>query len=181
MNKKPHLSKQGFTLIELIIYVATFAIVATLLVTFVFNLIGVQAKIKVSKEVLENSQRAMEVMLWHIKHSQNIYLETSNLNNHPGQLSLETTQNTPSGETTTYLDFYLDNDDRICLKQEESEEIPLTSEKIEIDNLIFNRLVDSNSNQSIRIELLAVYKDPRGKVIYQATSTLVSTASLRND
>jgi len=179
MNKQ--FTQAGFTLIELIIYVATFAIIVVLLVTFVFNLVGVQAKIKVSKEVLENSQRAMEVMLWHIKHSQGVYISTSSFDSHPGQLSLETTQDTPEGETTTYLDLYLDDNNRLSLKQEGSEAIPLTSEKIEVDSLIFNHLIDSNNNQSIRIELLTVYRDSRGKAIYQATSTLVSTANLRND
>ena len=174
-------NKQGFTLIELIIYIATFAIIIVLLVTFVFNLMSVQAKIKVSKEVTENSQRAMEIMLWHIKHSQGVYISTSSFDSHPGQLSLKTTQNTPEGETTTYFDFYLDNNNRLCLKQEESEVTPLTSERIEVNNLTFNHLIDSDNNQSIRIELSAVYKDSRGKTIYQATSTLISTANLRND
>ncbi|MFH1461228.1 MAG: type II secretion system protein [Patescibacteria group bacterium] len=174
-------NKTGFTLIELIIYITTFAIVAVFLILFVFNLIDVQTKIKISKEVLENSQRAMEIMLWHIRHSQNVYLPTSSFGSHPGQLSLETAQNKPQGEETTYLDFYLDENGRICFKQEESEAVALTSEKIKINNLVFNYLIDSNNNKSVRIELSAIYNHPGGGITYQATSTLVSTANLRND
>ncbi len=175
------INKKGFTLIELIIYIATFSFVLVFLVSFVFNLINVQAKIKINKEVLENNQRAMEIMLSYIKQSQDIYTPTSFFDNHPGQLSLKTAQNTPEGEEETYLDFYLDENERICFKEEGSEEVALTSEKVEINNMVFNYLIDSNNNKSIRIELSAIYRNPSTKISYQATSTLISTANLRND
>jgi len=47
--------------------------------------------------------------------------------------------------------------------------------------MIFNYLIDSNNNKSIRIELSAVYRNSSNKIDYQATSTLISTANLRND
>jgi type II secretory pathway pseudopilin PulG len=166
------MNKKGFTLIELLIYAAAFVIVTTLLTSFVFSLIKAQAKIRISKEVIDNSQRAMDIMLWEIRHAQDIYAPTSFFDSHPGQLSLKTKQNTPLDEETTYLDFYLDVDNRLCLKREGNEAIPLTSEKIKINNLVFNYLTASSS-QSIRIELSAVYN--------QATATLISSAGLRND
>ena len=174
------MSKKGFTLIELVIYTAVFVIIATLLTSFVFNLIGVQAKIRISKEVLENSQRAMEIMLWEIRHAQNVYASTSLFDAHPGQLSLETSQNTPTDEETTYLDFYLDENDRLCLKREGAEDRVLVSENIKINNLVFNYLTAS-STKSVRIELSAVYNSPTEKITYQATTTLISSANLRND
>ena len=177
MNNK----NKGFTLIELLIYIATFSFVLVFLISFVLNLIGVQAKIKINKEVLENNQRAMETMLSYIKESQDVYTSTSYFDNHPGQLSLKTAQNRPEGEEATYLDFYLDENERICFKEEGSEAIALTSEKIRINNMTFNYLIDSNNNKSIRIELSAVYRNSSNKTDYQATSTLISTANLRND
>ncbi len=180
INKKLF-QKTGFTLIELIIYIAVFVIVITLITVFVFNFIRVQAKIKASKEVTEGSQRALEVITRQIKRAQGIYLPTSSFDSHPGQISVETQENKPSEEDITYSDFYLDENNRLCLKQEGAAGIPLTSEKIKINNLIFNRLIDSNNNQSIRIELSAIYNDQSGITAYKATSTLISTVSLRND
>jgi type II secretory pathway pseudopilin PulG len=174
------MNKKGFTLIELIIYVATLAMVITLLTLFVFNLIKVQAKIRIGKEVSENSQRAMEIILWEIRHAQGVYPPTSFFDSHPGQLSLETTKNTPPGEETTYLDFYLDENDRLCLKREGAEAEPLVSENVKINNLVFNHLIAS-STESVRIELSAIYNHPSEKITYQATTTLISSASLRND
>jgi len=174
------MNKNGFTLIELIIYAAVFAIMAIILTLFVFNLIGVQAKIKISKEVSENSQRAMEIMLQEIRNAQGVYTTTSAFKSHPGQLSLITTRDTPTGEQTTYIDFYLDNNNRLCLKREGAEGKAMVSENIKINNLVFNYLT-TNSAKSIRIELSATYIQPSPKSAYQATTTLISSANLRND
>lgn len=173
-------NKKGFSLIELIIYVAVLGIVISLLTLFVFNLINVQAKIRIGRDVLENSQRAMEIMLWEIRRAQNIYSSTSFFGSHPGQLSLKTAKNTPFGEEITYLDFYLDENSRLCLKREGVEAEALTTENIKINNLSFSRLTTSGG-ESIRIELSAAYNNPSGKIAYQATTTLVSSANLRND
>jgi len=174
------MDKRGLTLIELIIYAATFIIITTILTLFIFNLIKAQAKIRISKEVLDNAQRAMEIMLLEIKHAKNVYTPTSILGSHPGQLSLETTRNTPEGEEITYLDFYLDDNGRLGLKREGAEPEALVSENIRVNNLVFNYLVAS-STESVQIQLSAVYNKPVGKIAYQATTTLTATASLRND
>lgn len=173
------MNKKGFTIIELVIYTATFAIIATLLTLFVFNLIRVQSKIRIGKEVSENSQRAMEIMLWEIRHAHEVYTPICVFDNSPGQLTLETSQNTPEGEETTYIDFYL-GDDRLYLKREEREAEALTPEDIKINALIFNYLTATGTN-SIRIELSASYRSASQKPAYQATTTLISSASLRND
>ena len=83
-------------------------------------------------------------------------------------------------EETTYLDFYLDENDRLCLKREGAEAEPLVSENVKINNLVFNHLTAS-STESVRIELSAIYSCPSEKITYQATTTLISSASLRND
>jgi len=175
------MNKKGFTLIELIIYISAFAVITVILANFIINLINVQAKIKIDKEVSENSQRAMEIITWQIKHAQGIYQPTSSFDIHPGQLSLETDQNKPNGEEITYIDFYLDENQQLCLKKEESEAIPLTSGKVKINQLIFNYLIDGSNNQAIRIEMLSSYRNPSQKVFYQSSSTLISTVNLRND
>jgi len=174
------MNKKGFTLIELVIYAAVFTIIAVMLTLFVFNLIKVQTKIRISKEVSESSQRAMEIMLWEIRHSQSVYTPTSIFDSSPGQLTLETSQNTPEGEETTYIDFYLASDDQLYVKREGIEPEALAPKNIKINALIFNYLTTTGTN-SIRIELSVSYRSASPKPAYQATTTLISTASLRND
>lgn len=175
MNKN-----KGFTLIELIIYVTVFAIITTVITLFTLNFINAYTKIKITKEVSENSQIAMETIISEIRHAKNVYTPTSYFDSHPGQLTLETEKDFPTGEESSYVDFYLDENNRLCVKREGQEAEPLTSENIEIKNLIFNYLINNNI-ESIRIELLAVYRDKSDKITHQATTTIISTANLRND
>lgn len=176
MNKK----NTGFTLIELIIYVTAFAIITTILTLFVFNFINVYTKIRITKEVSEGSQIAMETMLLEIKHAKDIYVPTSSFDSHPGQLSLETEKDASIGEEISYIDFYLDNNNRLCMKKEEQEPEPLTPENIEVNSLIFNYLT-INDVKSIRIELLTNYRNRTERITHQATTTIISSANLRND
>lgn len=175
MNKN-----KGFTLIELIVYVSALAVIAVILTLFVFNFINIYAKIRITKEVSESSQIAMETILLEIKHAKDIYAPTSFFNTHPGQLSLETEKDAPIGEQTIYIDFYLDENNRLCMKKEGQEAESLTPENIEINNLIFNYLT-ANNEKTIRIELLANYREPSGRATRQATTTIISSAGLRND
>lgn len=171
-------TKKGFTLIELVIYVTTFAIVTTLVTLFVFNLIRVQTKTRIIKEVSENAQRAMELMLWEIRSAQDVHLSTSSFGTHPGQLSLLADQNTPDGENTTYLDFYLNQHGQLCIKREGSDPEPLVPENIKVTNLVFTHLT-VNEVESVRIELSVSYNPPGPNIAYQATTTLTSSAVLR--
>lgn len=173
------MNKNGFTLIELLIYIAVLAFITTFLSLFVFNLIGIQAKIRVAKETLENSQRAMEIMLWEIEHAESIYVSTSNFDTHPGQLSIKTGQNTPEGEESTYIDFYIDENERICVKREGEAAEVITPENIEITSLIFNHLENGDS-ESVRINLSSTHKQPV-KEIYTPSINLISSTGLRNE
>jgi len=175
MNKN-----KGFTLIELMIYIAVFTIITTVITLFVFNFINAYTKIRITKEVSESSQIAMETMLLEIKHAKNIYNPTSYFDSHPGQLSLETEKDVPTGEEMSYVDFYLDSNNRLCVKREGQTAEPLTSENIEINNLVFSYLI-SNNVKSIRIELSAIYRNRTERITHQATTTIISTANLRND
>lgn len=171
-------TKKGFTLIELVIYVATFAIVITLVTLFVFNLIRAQTKTRIIKEVSESAGRAMELILWEIRNAEDVYLSTSSFDSHPGQLSLLADQNTPDNEDTTYLDFYLNQDGLLCIKREGSDPEPLVPENIRVTNLVFTHLT-VNEVESIRIELSVAYNSPSSNIAYQATTTLISSAVLR--
>jgi len=173
------MNKNGFTLIELLIYIAMLAFITTFLSLFVFNLIGTQAKIRISKETLENSQRAMEIMLWEIEHAQSVYVSTSNFDTHPGQLSIKTSQNTPEGEETTYIDFYIDENERICVKREGIAAEAITPENIRIISLVFSHLKNGDS-ESIRINLSSTHKQPI-KEIYAPSINLISSTGLRNE
>lgn len=176
-NKACRPTRQGFTLIELIVYVAVFVIISVTITLFVFDLIRVYAKVRITKQVSESSQMAIEKIISEINHAESVYSPTSSFDSHPGQLSLKTEKNAPDNEEAIYIDFYLDNNNHLCLKKEGQNEELMTPENINVNRLIFNHLTDG----SVRIELSTNYRLENEKISYQATTTIFSSANLRND
>jgi len=152
-------------------------VITAIVVLFTWDFVKAHLRARISREVLENSQRAMEIMLNEIKYAQGVYLPASVLNSHPGHLSLRTRQNSFSDETATYIDFYLDQDGRLCMKKEGEETKKITSGDVKINSLVFQYLA-ANGSKSVRVYLLASY-DKDNRMNFWATTTLVSTATLR--
>lgn len=163
----------GFTLIEILVYIAVLSIVIVTVVSFVIWSIHSYTKARVMRETLDSAKRAIEVMTQEIKDARSIYAPTTD----SSQLSLETIKYLPSGESTSYGDFYL-CDSRLCFKKESQDPIALTSDNVEINNLVFTQIFSGQAS-SIQIDLTISYKNPAGRSEYRASVTLTSTASLR--
>ncbi len=167
-------SGAGFSLIEVLVYVGVLSIILAAIFSFLTWSVHSSAKAKVMKETSDNARRAMQIMIYEIKEARNIYLPTSTST----QLSLETFHYLPGGERTTYVDFYLCGT-QLCLKKESQNPIALTSDKVEVSNLAFTRVV-TDQTPSVQIELKIDYKNPYSRPERQASVNLKSTASLRS-
>jgi len=170
--KKP--LQKSFTLIEILVYIAVLSIVMIAIVSFVLWFIHSNTKAKAMRETLDNTRRAMEIMTYEIKEARSIYTPTTTST----QFSLETTKYLPEGEEMSFIDFYL-CDYRLCFKKESQDPIALTSDSVEISNLVFTRIV-SGEVPSIQIDLTIDYKNPTNRPEYQASVNLTSTVSLRS-
>jgi hypothetical protein len=120
----------------------------------------------------------MEQITYEIREAKSVYTPTSIFNSNPGQLSLETEKYLPAGEDKSYIDFYI-LDGRLCLKKESQNPIFLTSDRVEVTNLVFSRIV-TNQIPSIQINLTVNYKNPNGRPEYQSSVSLQSVDSLRS-
>jgi len=167
------MNNRGFTFIEMLVYVAVLAIIVLAVSSFFLWAINSNTKAKALRETLDNTRRVMEIMTYEIKEAKGIYAPTTTST----QLSIESNYYLPEGERTSYIDFYL-CDTRLCLKKESQDPIVLTSDSVEIDNLVFTRIV-SGEAPSIQIDLTINYKNPANRPEYQALVHLTSTASLR--
>src|SRR3989344_4652146 len=105
-------------------------------------------------------------MTHEIREAESIYIPTSIFGSHPGQLSLETSKYLPTDEKNTYIDFYL-SDGKLCLKKEAQNPICLTSERVEVKNLIFRQVL-ADQIPSIEVDLGVDYKNPGGRPEYGA-------------
>jgi prepilin-type N-terminal cleavage/methylation domain-containing protein len=173
---KPH--ADGFTLIELLIYVAILVIVSSLAVAFAFWGIRINSNVKAKAEVQNNSRRAMEIMAYEIRQAQSIYTPTSVFSAHPGQLSVKTLLDAPSGETKAYKDFYLDNG-KIYFKREGQLPEALTSDQVRVTNLMFKHIAPVSSPEGVQINLTMEYNNPSARPDLEAREELFTFISLR--
>ncbi len=168
---------RAFSLIEALVYVGVLIIITYSLESFIFWTIDSNAKSRAMKETLDNARRSMETMVYEVREAKGVYTPTSIFDNDSGQLSLETTHNLPSGETTTYLNFYL-CDKHLCLKREGANPITITTNDVSVDRLIFSRSVAS-STELVQITLALKYNAPVSQLNWQASTTLVTTSAVR--
>jgi type II secretory pathway pseudopilin PulG len=173
--------KKGFTLIETLVYIGILSIVVGVIFSFLIWCVHSNTRVKVMKEISDNARRAMEIMVYEIREARAVYNPTSTST----QLSLETIHYLPTGENTTYIDFYICGT-QLCLKKESqvptaptSSPIALTSDKVEVTNLVFTPVVTEEIS-SVQIELGINYKNPNNRPEYQASLDLKSTVSLRS-
>ena len=169
---------KSFTLIETLFYISLLVSVLFVMSSFLIWTTRASNKSRVMGETADNARRAMEIITHEIREAESIYVPTSIFTLHPGQLSLETLKYVPTDEKNTYIDFYL-SDGKLCLKKEAQDPICLTSERIEIKNLIF-RQVSVNQIPSIEIDLSVDYRNPLGTPEYGASVNLRSVASPRS-
>ncbi|TSC75840.1 MAG: hypothetical protein G01um101430_10 [Parcubacteria group bacterium Gr01-1014_30] len=168
------MSRKGFTLIEILVYIAALVIIGSAVITFLIWAINSSTKASVMRETADNARIVMGAMSYEIKEAISVYTPTTLSN----QLSLETLHYLPPGETTTYIDFYL-CETQLCLKKESQSPIALTSDRVEVTNLVFKRVV-TGEIPSIRIELELEFKNQSNRPEYQASASSSSTISLRS-
>lgn len=167
------IGKNGFTLIEMVIYIAIMTIIVAALVIFVSDSLKANNKSLMLRESLDNAHRALEVITREIKHADEIYTPTSLFGTSPGQLSLKTTKSLPEGEQDSYLDFYVE-DGIVYIKKEGETPEALTSDSVEVTNLVFR-----NIDPSVQVDLTISYKGSVSRPTHQALTTLTTSAALR--
>lgn len=169
--------RRGFTLLETVVYIALLTIVTTFLASFILDLSRSFNKARIKADVASQARRALELITKEIKEAKSVYTPTSyfGTGGSQRQLSLETLYNIPTGENSTFVDFYLDNQ-KIYQKRENQAAESITSDRVKITNLTFD-LISSNN---IVIKIDAQFNTTSIDPAYQAQISLESSATLRS-
>ena len=170
---------RGFSLIEFVIYTGIIALVVLFLFEFLVGIVSNQSRGSAREAVITNAVTAINSIDFEVRNASYIYDATSVFGSSPGQLSLSTTQNLPEGETQTYVDLFVSMDQKLCIKRETSGVECITSDKVNVTNLQFTKVILTNAEESgIQTNITVEYDTNDSDLV--TPFTLQSFARLRN-
>ncbi len=179
-NKNIFDNKKGFTLVEMIIYIALVGIISVILFGILLFIIRVNNKIIALSRVNSNAYSTMERMTYEIINSQYIYIPTSNFVNYNpdlsagNQLSLATEIDSLANEEINYIDFYLEND-ALFIKEEGSVPIALNSSDVQITKLEFSYF-KNDQRESVQVNMTI---KANNSSLSDSEVNLINTVTLR--
>ena len=164
-------SKQGLTLIELLLYVSITSIM--LLITSLFLLTLLQSRIK-NQTIAEVEQQGLQVMQIITQTARNAEAITSPaIGASSSSLTLDVVT---GGSDPTIFDLSVGV---ISIKEGTGSTVPLTNSRITASVLNFQNLSRVNTPGIIRISFTLTHVNPEGRQEYNFSKTFYANASLR--
>lgn len=166
---------KGFTLIEVLIYMAILGLVVSGFVSFSLSISDSRNKNYVIQEVQANGRLALELISQKILSSNGVNIGSSTFDSDPGILSLSMFN---GSKNPTLIN--LNQDDGILQITEGSDNsIYITSDEVKITNLVFTDLTSTSEKASIRIQITIKYDNQGDNVNYEYSQSLQTAVNLR--
>lgn len=162
------MNQKGFTLIELIIYIAIFAVISLVLTDFFITLTKVRAQTEARGEVRQNLARTMERVSQVIRSASGVNSASGNT------LSLAMTDSAKNPTIFTVTGNVL------TIQEGASPATALTSDKVIISKLSFTSINNpSPAKKSVQVAMMVDY-DAKDRPDYIYSSSATTTAVIRN-
>jgi Tfp pilus assembly protein FimT len=155
----------GFSLIEMLVYIAVLVFMLVIIVAAVFSIARSDRLIRSVRDIENSAVLVMERITREIREADSVSLASSVLDSHPGKLVLQG----ESGNTEFYF-----SSGRIFVKENGVELGALTAASVKVTSIKFTRFA-SSTVEGIRTELTL----ESGTSTYYRTQTLYSSAVIR--
>lgn len=162
---------KGFTLIELIIYVAIATTILSLLIGFLWNIVFGNIKITANLEVQQNARFAMIKISQEIKKAVGV---NSPQPDSPPAAFLSLIMADPNLNPTVF-DII---DGKLRITQGSYQPQELTSDQVIVSDLKFSNLSYPDTPATLQVQLSVNYLNPENRIEYQASVEIDSTVSL---
>lgn len=159
-------------MLELIIYILVVSIILTAITMYAIDVIGAQTKAKSYQEVQYNARFAVRRIVNEIRRADDLNDGSSTFDTHPGVLSIG---NNDASKDPTVFDIA---SNRLRMTQGGTPYF-LSSDKVEITNLVFEDLSVANRTKNIKISLTVAHRNPEGREEFDAEFAITSTAVIR--
>ncbi|MEK7166130.1 MAG: type II secretion system protein [Patescibacteria group bacterium] len=167
-------TKEGFTLIESIIYSLMISGMIIAAVLFALNVSEGQQKARSYQEVQQNARFALERIVQEIKSANDLNTTSSVFGAHPGYLSLS---HEDSSKNPTIFSVA---SEKLVMKQGANATSTLTSDNVRVTNLIFTNLSMANRTKNIRISMRVEHVNPDNVTVFTASTTIETSATIRD-
>lgn len=161
-------NKKGFSLVEIIVYIALASILTIAVFRGLNVIISSYNQVKTIRQISNSAITVMDRMTREIKNSTDIVADESSFGNESGVLTVMNDHNEPS----TTVKFYIDNS-RVYVSENGGDGEPLTDEGVSVSSLIF-RSISNSTASAVKIELTLT--SPNGVT---STKNFYGTATLR--
>ena len=177
-NSKFH---SGFTLLELVIYLA---IVSSAVVSFVYFIISISnsgTKTNVAQEVHANGRTALDVISQRIRASNGVNIGASTFGTDPplpGVLSLDFSVVGVS-KNPTIINLTADDGKLQITEGTPPVVTAITSDKVKITKLEFTNATAAGARENIRVNLTIEYNNTSGSKAYTYSKSFTTAVSVR--
>jgi prepilin-type N-terminal cleavage/methylation domain-containing protein len=163
--------KNGFTLVELLVYIGILAIVITSVVSTMFFVISTREKAKTINEIESQGALVMQLITQSIRNSEGVNSPEVGNNNNTISLSVSEQQDSP-----TVFDI---NNGVLRVKKGSQTEVDLTSSRVIASNLDFYNVSRTDTENIIKVEFQLEYNNQGPAFQFDYSKTFYGSASLR--
>lgn len=142
-------NQSGFTLVEMVIYIAFFAVLSVLTVNATIMVMKSFYTLRITQSISQSATTALERMSREVRNAYSVDTVNSTFNTSPGRLILQTKDDI--GALTT-VEFYIDANNQLNMKVGGIDQGSLMTKTVTVTNLVFRYLSNANS-KAIKIEM----------------------------
>jgi prepilin-type N-terminal cleavage/methylation domain-containing protein len=163
--------KRGFTLVELIIYIAILSVVLLGIVSTMYLVFSARSKAYAVNEVEEQGALIMESMARTIRSADAI--------NSPAIASSSSTLSVATYDLTKNPTVFDLNANQIRIKEGAASAVVLNNSRLTVSNLLFTNVSRSGTAGVIKIEFTLSYANPGNAKEFNYSKTFYSSVALR--
>jgi len=164
-------NKKGFTLVEVMLYIALISALVLMMSSFLYMVLGARSKSQAILEVESQGKFVMSQITQTIRNSDSI---TIPLAGSSGQI-LSLTSQVPTRNPTVFNSTGTD----IQIKEGTDPIIPLTSSQVSISGLSFQNISRTNTPGTLRIQFTVSYASGSQSGEYNYSRTFYGSVSIR--
>jgi type II secretory pathway pseudopilin PulG len=179
-------SQSGFTMIEMILYIAMASAVLLTGVQLSWNLMLADASARAKQEVYYGARLMMSEVSEVFREAEDVLVGSSTFGTHPGVLALDY----PGSGTDVIIDTYTKNVNgpsgpatirTVRITQPPSASVDLTSERVDVTNFVVRNYTRGTERKNIKFEISMERLNPGGDLNFAADIDLETALSIREN